>query len=49
MNKLKNLMCKSHILKSFFVLSGVKPNKKINAKLVKELFDIATYRTVSIS
>jgi len=41
---LKNLMYNSYILKRFFELSGFKPNRKINAKLVKELIDIATYR-----
>lgn len=44
MDTLKNLMYNSYILKRFFELSGFKPNRKINAKLVKELIDIATYR-----
>ena len=43
-NTLKNLMYNAYILKRFFELSGIKPNRKINAKLVKELIDIATYR-----
>lgn len=44
MDTLKKLMYNSYILKRFFELSGFKPNRKINAKLVKELIDIATYR-----
>ena len=44
MDTLKNLIYNSSILKSFFELSGFKPNRKINAKLVKELIDIAAYR-----
>ncbi len=44
MDTLKNLMYNSYILKRFFELSGFKPNRKINEKLVKELIDIATYR-----
>jgi len=44
MDTLKNLMYNSYILKRFFELSGFKPNRKINAKLVKELIDIANYR-----
>ncbi len=44
MDTLKNLMYNSYILKRFFELSGFKPNRKINAKLVKELIDIAAYR-----
>jgi len=43
-NTLKNLMYNSFILNRFFELSGIKPNRKINDKLVKELIDIATYR-----
>lgn len=43
MNALKSLMYNSYILKRFFELSGFKPNRTLNAKLVKELIDIATY------
>ena len=41
---LKSLIFNSYLLDRFFKLSGVKPNKRINAKLVKELIDIAAYR-----
>ena len=41
---LKSLIFNSYLLYRFFKLSGVKPNKRINAKLVKELIDIAAYR-----
>lgn len=35
MKTLKNLMYNPYILKSFFEMSGLKPNRKINDKLVK--------------
>lgn len=41
---LKSLLYNSYILKRFFELSGFKPNRRLNAKLVKELIDIATYQ-----
>ncbi|MCF2737534.1 hypothetical protein I6E54_07350 [Bacteroides caecigallinarum] len=41
---LKSLIFNSYLLDRFFKLSGVRPNKRINAKLVKELIDIAAYR-----
>ena len=41
---LKSLIFNSYLLDRFFKLSGTRPNKKINAKLVKELIDIAAYR-----
>lgn len=44
MDTLKDLMYNSYIFKRFFELSGFKPNRKINDKLVKELIDIATYK-----
>jgi hypothetical protein len=40
---LKSLMYNSYILKRFFELSGFKPNRTLNAKLVKELIDMAAY------
>ena len=33
------------LLDRFFKLSGTRPNKRINARLVKELIDIAAYRS----
>ena len=44
MEALKSLMFNSYLLDRFFKLSGVKPNRRINAKLVKELIDIAAYQ-----
>lgn len=44
MDTLKNLMYNLYMLKRFFELSRFKSNRKINAKFVKELIDIATYR-----
>lgn len=44
MSALKSLMYNSYILKRFFELSGFKPNRNLNAKLVKELIEIATYK-----
>lgn len=41
---LKSLTFNSYLLDRFFKLSGTRPNKRINAKLVKELIDIAVYR-----
>lgn len=41
---LKSLIFNSYLLDRFFKLSGTRPNKKINAKLVKEFIDIAAYR-----
>jgi hypothetical protein len=45
---LKYLIFNSYLLDRFFKLSGTRPNKKVNAKLVKELIDIAAYRAVKI-
>lgn len=44
MNALKSLMYNSYILKRFFELSGFKPNRNLNAKIIKELIEIATYQ-----
>lgn len=44
MSAIKSLMYNSYILKRFFELSGFKPNRKINDKLVGELIEIATYQ-----
>ena len=44
MEALKSLIFNSYLLDRFFKLSGIKPNKRINAKLVKELIDIAAYQ-----
>ena len=44
MEALKSLIFNSYLLDRFFKLSGVKPNRRINAKLVKELIDIAAYQ-----
>ncbi|MBP9580336.1 MAG: transposase [Parabacteroides sp.] len=41
MSALKSLIYNSYILKRFFELSGFKPNRTLNAKIVKELIDIA--------
>ena len=41
---LKSLIFNLYLLNRFFKLSGVRPNKMINAKLVKELINIAAYR-----
>ncbi len=43
MAALKSLMYNSYILKIFFELSGFKPNRTLNAKILKELIDIAAY------
>lgn len=45
---LKYLIFNSYLLDRFFKLFGTRPNKKVNAKLVKELIDIAAYRAVKI-
>lgn len=39
--QIKSLMVNAHFLKRFFDLSGIDPDKTLNAKLVKELFGIA--------
>ncbi len=39
--KLKVLMDQRSFHKRFFDLSGIDPNKTLNAKLVKELFGLA--------
>lgn len=44
MEALKSLMFNSYLLDRFFKLSGVKPNRRINDKLVKELINIAAYQ-----
>lgn len=44
MNAIKFPIYNSYILKQFFELSGFKPNRNVNAKLVKELIEIATYK-----
>jgi hypothetical protein len=44
MEALKSLMFNSYLLNIFFKLSGVKPNRRINAKLIKEPIDIAVYQ-----
>ena len=44
MEALKSLMFNSYLLDIFFKLSVIKPNRRINAKLVKELIDIALYQ-----
>ena len=38
---LKSLLYNAYIMNRFFVISGFRPNKSINAKIVKELFNIA--------
>jgi hypothetical protein len=35
-------MVNAHFLKRFFDVSGIDPNSTLNAKLIKELFDMAT-------
>lgn len=40
--QIKSLMVNAHFIKRFFDLSGIDPNKTLNAKLVKELFGLAT-------
>ncbi len=40
--QIKSLMVNAHFLKRFFDLSGIDPYKTLNAKLVKELFGLAT-------
>ena len=39
--QIKSLMVNAHFIKRFFDLSGIDPNKTLNAKLVKELFGLA--------
>lgn len=39
--QIKSLMVNAHFIKRFFDLSGIDPNKTVNAKLVKELFGLA--------
>ena len=39
--QIKSLMVNAHFIKRFFDVSGIDPNKTLNAKLVKELFGIA--------
>ncbi|MCQ2295058.1 MAG: transposase, partial [Bacteroidales bacterium] len=41
MANLKSLLYNAYIMNRFFVISGFRPNKSINAKIVKELFNIA--------
>ncbi len=38
--QIKSLMVNAHFIKRFFDLSGIDPNKTLNAKLVKELFGL---------
>ena len=38
---LKSLLYNAYIMNRFFAMSGFRPNKSINAKIVKELFNIA--------
>lgn len=40
--QIKSLMVNAHFIKRFFDLSGIDPNKTLNAKLVKDLFGLAT-------
>lgn len=40
--QIKSLMVNAHFIKRFFDLSGIDPNETLNAKLVKELFGLAT-------
>lgn len=40
--QIKSLMVNAHFIKRFFDVSGIAPNSTLNAKLVKELFGIAT-------
>lgn len=40
--QIKSLMVNAHFIKRFFVLSGIDPYTTLNAKLVKELFGLAT-------
>lgn len=35
-------MVNANFIKGFFDLSGIDPNKTLNAKLVKDLFGLAT-------
>lgn len=39
--QIKSLMVNAHFIKRFFDMSGIDPNKALNAKLVKELFGFA--------
>lgn len=38
---LKSLLYNTYIMNRFFVMSGFRPNKSINARIIKELFNIA--------
>ena len=40
--QIKSLMVNAHFIKRFFDLSGIDPNKTLNAKLFKVLFGLAT-------
>ena len=40
--QIKSLMINAHFIKRFFDLSEIDPNKTLNAKLIKELFGLAT-------
>jgi hypothetical protein len=40
--QIKSLMVNAHFLKRFFDVSGIDPNSTLNAKLIKELFGMAT-------
>ncbi|NDV94371.1 hypothetical protein D0T84_05485 [Dysgonomonas sp. 521] len=42
MNAIKSLMYNSYILKRFFELSGFRPNRYLNAKIMRELINIAS-------
>ena len=44
MEALKSLIFNSYLLDRFFKLSGVKPNRRIKDKMVKELINIAAYQ-----
>jgi hypothetical protein len=44
MEALKSLIFNSYLIDRFFKLSGVKPNRRIKDKMVKELIDIAAYQ-----
>lgn len=39
--QIKSLMVNAHFMKRFFDMSGIDPNKTLNAKLLKELFGLA--------
>jgi hypothetical protein len=40
--QIKSLMVNAHFLKRFFDVSGIDPNSTLNAKLIKEIFGMAT-------